>query len=47
MQNIYNWRPGSGKINPLFILLSHQPDIDKTYSHAKDSYEAKYQLLIN
>ena len=26
---------GSGKTN-------HQPDIDKTYLHVKDSYEAKY-----
>ena len=24
-----------------------QPDIDKTYSYAKDLYEAKYQSLIN
>ena len=28
-------------------LISHQPDIDKTYLYAKDLYEAKYQLQIN
>ena len=31
---------GSGK-------TSHQLDIDKIYLYAKDSYDAKYQLLIN
>ena len=35
------------KKNSLFNVISHQPDIDKIYLHAKDSYEAKYQLLIN
>ena len=29
------------------ILKKKQPDIDKIYLHAKDSYEAKYQCLIN
>ena len=38
---------GSGKTNSLLNLRSYQPDIDKTYLYAKDSYEAKYQLLIN
>ena len=28
-------------------LIENQPDIDKTYLHAKDPYEAKYQYLIN
>ena len=28
-------------------LISHQPDIDRTYLYAKDLYKAKYQLLIN
>ena len=28
-------------------MINHQPDIDKIYFHAKDPYEAKYQLLIN
>ena len=28
-------------------LISHKPDVDKIYLYAKDSYEAKYQLLIN
>ena len=27
--------------------MNHEPDIDKIYFYAKDSYEAKYQLLIN
>ena len=35
---------GSGS---LFNLISQQPNIDKIYLHAKDSYEAKYQFLIN
>ena len=33
--------PGSGKINLLFNLISHQPNIDKIYLYAKDPYEAK------
>ena len=28
-------------------LIKNQPDIDKIYFYAKDSYEAKYQYLIN
>ena len=28
-------------------LISNQPNIDKIYLYAKDSYEAKYQYLIN
>ena len=31
----------------IFILISHQPDIDKVYLHPIDPDEAKYQLLIN
>ena len=38
---------GSGKTNVLFNLIETQPDIDKIYLYAKDSYEAKYQYLIN
>ena len=38
---------GSGKTNSLFSLTNHQPDIDKIYLYAKDSYEAKYWFLIN
>ena len=38
---------GSGKTNALFNLINNQPDIDKIYLYAKDSYEAKYQFLIN
>ena len=30
----------------LLSLISHQPDIDKNYLHAKDSNKVKYQLLI-
>ena len=33
--------------NALLNLISHQPDIDKTYLCAKDPYEPKYQLLMN
>ena len=36
----------SGKINSLFNLISHQPDIGKIYFYAKGPYKAKYQLLI-
>ena len=28
-------------------LINNQPDIDKTYLYTKDTYEAKYQYLIN
>ena len=38
---------GSGKANVLLNLIESQPDIDKIYLCAKDSYEAKYQYLIN
>ena len=38
---------GSGKANSLFNLISQQPEIDKVYLYAKDTYEAKYQFLIN
>ena len=37
---------GSGKTNTL-NLINNQPDIDKIYLYAKDSYEKKYQYLIN
>ena len=37
----------SGKTNALLNLINNQPDIDKIYLYAKDSYEAKYQILIN
>ena len=39
--------PGSGKTNALLDLINKQPDIDKIYLYTKDSYEAKYQFLIN
>ena len=38
---------GSGKTNTLSNLINNQRDIDKIYLYAKDSYEDKYQLLIN
>ena len=38
---------GSVKTNVLFKLINNQPDIDKINLYAKDSYEAKYQYLIN
>ena len=38
---------GSGKINSIYFnLISHQPEIGKSYLYAKDSYKAKYQSLI-
>ena len=37
----------SGKTNTLINLISYQLDLGKIYSCAKDSDEAKYQLLIN
>ena len=38
---------GSGKTNALLNLIDNQPDTNKIYLYAKDSYEAKYQHLIN
>ena len=38
---------GSGKTNVLLNLINHKPDINKICFHAKDSYEAKSQFLIN
>ena len=38
---------GSGKANALLNLINHKPDLDKKKLYAKDSYEAKYQLLID
>ena len=39
---------GSGKTNVLLNLIKHQwPDIDKIYLYVKDSFESKYQVLIN
>ena len=37
---------GSGKTNALLNLPNNQPDIDKTYLHSKDPYEAKYQFYF-
>ena len=38
---------GSGKTNASLNLINNQPDIDKIYLYAKDTYEKKYQYLIN
>ena len=38
---------GSEKTNVLLNLIENQPNIDKIYFYAKDTYEAKYQYLIN
>ena len=38
---------GYGKTNALLNLTNHEPDIDKIYLCAKNSYEAKFQVLIN
>ena len=38
---------GSGKTNALLNVINYEPDIDKIYLYAKDSFEAKYQLFIN
>ena len=38
---------GSGKTNSIFSLVNRQANIDKIYLYAKDTYEAKNQLIIN
>ena len=39
---------GWGKANVFLNLMKHQrPDSDKIYLYVKDSFESKYQLLIN
>ena len=38
---------GSVKTNALSNQINNESDIDKIFLYAKDSYEAKYQLLIN
>ena len=39
---------GSGKTNVLLNLMKHQQrDIDKIYLYGNDSFQSKYQLLIN
>ena len=39
---------GSGKTNVLLNVIKHQqPDTDIIYLCIKDSFESKYQLLIN
>ena len=36
---------GSGKTNALLNLINNQPDTDKIYLCAKNSFEGKYQFL--
>ena len=39
---------GSYKTNSLLNLIKHQPpDIEKRYLYVKDSFESKYQKLVN
>ena len=38
---------GSGKTNALLNLITNKPYIDKKFLCVKDSYEVKYQLLVN
>ena len=38
---------GSRKTNALLKLINNQPDIDKIYLYAKDTYEEKHHFLIN
>ena len=33
--------------NSLFSYINQQPNIDKIYLHAKNPYEAKFQMLVN
>ena len=38
---------GSGKINVLYNLIGSQPDIDKIHLYAKDTCDAKFQIVNN
>ena len=38
---------GTGKTNALLNLINNQQEIDEIYQYAKDTYEDKYQYLIN
>ena len=38
---------GSRETNALLNLILNEPDTNKIGLYAKDSYEGKYQLLIN
>ena len=38
---------GSGKSNVLLNLIKNQPDIGKKKLYLEDTFESKYQLLIN
>ena len=41
------WSTGSGKLNILLNLMNYKSYTNKVYLYAKDTYEAKHQLLIN
>ena len=47
ISNINNQRLWFSKTNSLLILINNEPDLDKIYLYAKNSYEAKYQVIIN
>ena len=47
IQKIVTCSSGSGKINKLFSLTSHQYNINRICLYEKDSHAAKLQLLIN
>ena len=34
-------------VSYVYYLINHEPNIDKIYLYAKDSYEVNNQLLIN
>ena len=46
-RKIIIWACGSWEANALFNIIGRQLDINKIYLYAKDSYEVKYQFLIN
>ena len=45
--DINSWRLWIRNKNAFLNLINYQPDIDKIYLYAKDSYEAKYEFLIS
>ena len=47
IQNVNIRGSASGKSIALLNLINHQLDIDKISLYVKDSYEAKYQHLLN
>ena len=45
--DINKWQLWIRKINALLNLITHQPEIDKTFLYFADWFEVKCQLLIN